>query len=496
MSGQRASLPDVVAALRAGQLTTHGREERRRSEMESLRADLDAAARRRLQETADAIPESVTRWDAVRDGSGHVVDFEVAFSNLTGNRLLAQLTGPDWAARHTRVSTMGEAGVRAFGLLRRALEGDQPVERELGGANGLRRHIATYARIGATDSVVVTARDIHDRWLAERALAAAEARARALVEQSPAATFVLDEALTVTQVNDAAAVLLGLPRERIAGRDVGAVLGHASRTSLLALLASLDCDAEVYRLELGYTRPDGRDRLLRLQIGVAGTRGADLSLVGHLRDVTDEASAAARLQHDATHDALTSLPNRWLAMTRLRQALDAWTDDREVASVSDALSSSVSDALSSSVSDAPSSSVSDALSSSVSDAVCVVFVDLDGLKAVNDSWGHAAGDELLIDAAHRICAAVRPHDTVARLGGDEFVVLLDEPLSELAARRVAGRIRRALGQPFVLSQGVSTSGASVGVALSQPGDTADSLLARADIAMYADKTARRAMRSA
>ncbi|MGN6600001.1 MAG: diguanylate cyclase domain-containing protein [Actinomycetes bacterium] len=478
MSAQRASLPDVVAALRAGQLTTHGREERRRSEMESLRADLDAAARRRLQETADAIPESVTRWDAVRDGSGHVVDFEVAFSNLTGNRLLAQLAGPDWAARHTRVSTMGEAGVRAFGLLRRALEGDQPVERELGGANGLRRHIATYARIGATDSVVVTARDIHDRWLAERALAAAEARARALVEQSPAASFVLDEALTVTQVNDAAAVLLGLPRERIAGRDVGAVLGQASRTSLLALLASLDCDAEVYRLELGYTRPDGRDRLLRLQIGVAGTRGADLSLVGHLRDVTDEASAAARLQHDATHDALTSLPNRWLAMTRLRQALGAWTDDREVASASDAAHGSLSDA------------------PSVSDAVCVVFVDLDGLKAVNDSWGHAAGDELLIDAAHRICAAVRPHDTVARLGGDEFVVLLDEPLSELAARRVAGRIRRALGQPFVLSQGVSTSGASVGVALSQPGDTADSLLARADIAMYADKTARRAMRSA
>lgn len=519
----RPSLTTVVAALRGRAPSSHGREELRRSEIESLRAELEAGSRKRLQETADAIPEAISRWSAIRDGDGRAGDFVLSFANAAGNRLLAELAGPVWLREHARVSTMGQVGERAFGLLRQALDSREPVVREFGGTPGLRRHIATYAAVQGADAVVVTSRDIHDRWLAERALAAAEARARALVEQSPAATIVLDESLVVSQANDAAAVLLGRPREDVEGREISAVLGLASRTSLSALLASLGLPEAAgsdaagsglgletpssYQLELAYTRLDGQDRLLRLTVGVAGSPGADLSLVGHLRDVTDEASAAARLQHEATHDALTSLPNRWLVMARLRQALEAWSaglpenqPDPALLLPSQRCSPEAAAVGQTEDGDDEAETGTEAETGpeaeAVDEALCVIFVDLDCLKSVNDSWGHAAGDELLVDAARRICASVRPHDTVARLAGDEFVVLLDEPLSEMAARRVAGRVRRALGQPFVLAQGASTTGASVGVALSRSSDTPESLLARADSAMYADKMARRALRTA
>jgi diguanylate cyclase (GGDEF)-like protein len=121
-------------------------------------------------------------------------------------------------------------------------------------------------------------------------------------------------------------------------------------------------------------------------------------------------------------------------------------------------------------------------------AVAVLFVDLDGFKAVNDTLGHAAGDELLTETAHRLRRAVGAEGFVARLGGDEFAAVLPDVFPG-AADDTAAAVVTALRQPFLLGAGPATISASVGVTASEPGDDADALLSRADAAMYVAKRA-------
>ncbi|GAB3451570.1 hypothetical protein GCM10027519_01800 [Kineococcus endophyticus] len=120
--------------------------------------------------------------------------------------------------------------------------------------------------------------------------------------------------------------------------------------------------------------------------------------------------------------------------------------------------------------------------------VAVLFVDLDGFKAVNDTLGHAAGDELLTESARRLLDAAGPDGFVARLGGDEFAVVLPD-LFPGAVDDTADAVVTALRAPFLLSAGPATISASVGVTASEPGDDADTLLSRADAAMYVAKRA-------
>jgi diguanylate cyclase (GGDEF)-like protein len=157
------------------------------------------------------------------------------------------------------------------------------------------------------------------------------------------------------------------------------------------------------------------------------------------------------LAHQAAHDSLTGLPNRAQAMRLIQGALSR-------AQRSGAI-------------------------------IGLLFIDLDGFKRVNDTLGHAAGDEVLREAAQRMVRSVRGGDTVARLGGDEFVVLL-EPLDEQAsAVSVADRLMAEVSSPIPLASGRSVRvGASIGVALSQDGTTdPDLLLNEADVAVYRAK---------
>jgi len=167
------------------------------------------------------------------------------------------------------------------------------------------------------------------------------------------------------------------------------------------------------------------------------------------------AEAAARaLEHQATHDALTGLPNRALLQERLGRAL------------------------------------ADAASAQGDDAVAVLFLDLDRFKVVNDSLGHAAGDALLVAVAGRLAGCVRGGDTVARLGGDEFAVLLAGRGAEGEATRAAGRIIRALEAPFRLGGRDVATATSIGIAVGATvatATTAGDLLRDADVALYRAK---------
>jgi diguanylate cyclase (GGDEF)-like protein len=157
------------------------------------------------------------------------------------------------------------------------------------------------------------------------------------------------------------------------------------------------------------------------------------------------------LHHQAYTDALTELPNRLLFTERLGQTLAA-SDPRQRSHA-------------------------------------VLFLDLDGFKVVNDSWGHAAGDELLVQVAGRIRAAIRPEDTAARLGGDEFAVLVCDT-DVTGALRAARRLIRVINAPITLSSGQqSVVHASVGVAVSgADAATPEDVLRNADLAMYTAKS--------
>jgi diguanylate cyclase (GGDEF)-like protein len=158
----------------------------------------------------------------------------------------------------------------------------------------------------------------------------------------------------------------------------------------------------------------------------------------------------AELAHQARHDSLTGLANRRMCRDRVEVAL--------------------------------------ALAEAGGHHAAVLFLDLDDFKTVNDSLGHAAGDRLLVEVAERLLNATRGCDTVARLGGDEFAVLLKKVQSDGDATIVADRIRAALRRPFTLDGQEVFVGASVGIARSEAGDTAEDLLRNADLAMYEAKS--------
>jgi diguanylate cyclase (GGDEF)-like protein len=128
-----------------------------------------------------------------------------------------------------------------------------------------------------------------------------------------------------------------------------------------------------------------------------------------------------------------------------------------------------------------------------SDRVAVLFIDLDGFKTINDTFGHATGDAVLVECAHRMASAVRAQDTLARLAGDEFVLVCEDlpqatpgELDEQVAA-VTDRLHRALSEPFTVAGVELTVSASVGAALSTPSSSPDSVLAEADAAMYRAK---------
>lgn len=164
------------------------------------------------------------------------------------------------------------------------------------------------------------------------------------------------------------------------------------------------------------------------------------------------AVATAELSHRALHDALTGQLNRAAFWDRLGHRLDQMGGDAR--------------------------------------GLAVLFLDLDDFKSVNDTLGHAAGDQLLVEVARRIKAELRPGDTVARVGGDEFLVLLDDVTTAEAALAVAERVNARLREPYRFETQWFRATSSIGMALgSDPDTTCDALVAAADAAMYDAKRA-------
>lgn len=283
-----------------------------------------------------------------------------------------------------------------------------------------------------------------------------------LLDASGEAVLVFDRAGDVQFANDAARTILGLAEPGLAHGDVAArTFMQAVRDQLpRELLEQHDPRSPVNKWEgeIGLRSPDGLGRTLSVVVQVVRDRtGAVQHWSTIARDITESRQVQLELHRQATHDALTSLPNRVLFLRKTSEALER--------------------------------------SKTTKANVAVLFIDIDKLKQVNDTIGHAVGDQLISTVAKRLVAATRPNDIVARISGDEFVILCEGLLDEHVAIDVAERIRASITGPLVL-QGVEIeAGASVGVAMASDDllahesstDAAVTLLRCADTAMYRAK---------
>ena len=239
------------------------------------------------------------------------------------------------------------------------------------------------------------------------------------------------------------------------GRSYSSIIHPDDLETVTALFRNALERREAYAIEYRLVHADGSTRWVQGHgQGVYAADGSVRYVDGVLYDVTERRSGEERLAHLALHDPLTDLPNRALFQEHLTVA------------------------------------IANAARSSSGGAV--LFIDLDDFKLVNDSFGHAVGDELLVMVARRLRESCRAGDVVARQGGDEFLVLVQgasgEASPEAAAQIVAGNLRTALAKPFAVANTDLYVTPSIGASLfPADGNTAETLLKHADIAMYAAK---------
>ncbi|WP_329413904.1 EAL domain-containing protein [Streptomyces sp. NBC_00704] len=289
-------------------------------------------------------------------------------------------------------------------------------------------------------------------------LAQKENHFRSLVQGSSDVIMIAAPSGVLRYVSPAAAGVYGRPAEDLVGTeladlihpgDLGCVVHEVRR-----FLAASPQDEPTTRIECRFRSGDGG--WLNVESTVNRHHGG---LIFNSRDVTERVRLQAQLQHNAEHDPLTDLPNRALFTRRVQQALSGRrSSDRQALR-----------------------------------GTAVLFIDLDGFKAVNDTIGHAAGDQLLVQAARRLQEAVRKSDTASRLGGDEFAALIvgdgarDRAARERQILELADRLRLTLSQPYLIDGGEVRVAASIGVAFADPGLGAGELLRNADLAMYRAK---------
>jgi diguanylate cyclase (GGDEF)-like protein/PAS domain S-box-containing protein len=298
------------------------------------------------------------------------------------------------------------------------------------------------------------------------ALMSKTAQAAAIMDTAAEGIITIDEHGIIESFNRAAHGMFGYAATEAVGANVSMLMaqpnarehdthianylrtGQAKVIGKPRVVSALRKDGTVFPIELNVTE-------LRL--------GGNRSFTGVMRDITERRLAEEHIRHLAHHDALTALPNRALFHDRLQQGMALARRERH--------------------------------------ELALLYIDLDRFKAVNDSFGHDAGDELLKAVAARMRSLLRAADTVARVGGDEFAVIVTKMKSREGAATLAQKLIDAMSAPFepkLEARGRACEvriGASIGIAVF-PTDTedADGLLKAADTAMYQAKRERNAFR--
>jgi diguanylate cyclase (GGDEF)-like protein/PAS domain S-box-containing protein len=304
----------------------------------------------------------------------------------------------------------------------------------------------------AVEGIVISARDLTDRRLAEAELREAQERFRSAFEHAPIGMALTSIDGRLFRVNRALVQILGRGESELLASSI-LDLSHADdrelcRESMARLLTGATASCQ---LEQRYLHHDGHPVWVSVSASVVrDVNDQPLYLVSQIEDIGARKASGDALAHQAIHDPLTGLPNRLHFVERLGREL-AEAEQR-------------------------------------GERIAVLFLDLDRFKIVNDSLGHSAGDRLLVAVADRLSATMGPTDVVARFGGDEFTILCHNITSEETAELVAERLAEAIARPVALIEGEVFVTASVGIALSGgAADTPETLLRNADAAMYRAK---------
>jgi diguanylate cyclase (GGDEF)-like protein/PAS domain S-box-containing protein len=251
----------------------------------------------------------------------------------------------------------------------------------------------------------------------------------------------------LTFVNRAAASMIELPLDFAVDAPVSDGALTAPDFLLVPAREAMRVGRTIREDDARFRGKNGSSIPVAYTASAAMSDGTPSGAVIAFRDITERKAFEDELHHHAFYDSLTGLANRRMLVERLDQALRRSALDRKTHAL--------------------------------------IFVDVDRFKSINDSLGHATGDEFLVAIGARMKAVVRGHDLIARFGGDEFVVLLEDVAGVDVAVAAARRICTAAQLPLVLSDGYElVTSVSVGIALTEPAKTADDMLRDADVAMY------------
>lgn len=295
------------------------------------------------------------------------------------------------------------------------------------------------------------AQDIGERLIAEER----QKLAASVFDNAHEGIMITDPKGCIIEVNATFTELTGYTRDEAVGRSADLLKsGHHEPGFYHAMWRTIR-DVGYWRGEVWNRKKSGEIFVELLTISTVRNRHGEISqFVGIFSDITLLKQHQQRLEHLAHFDALTQLPNRMLLGDRMQTAMAQTERSGKVL------------------------------------AVC--YLDLDGFKPVNDLYGHAVGDRLLVEVAQRLKTCVRAGDTVSRLGGDEFVLLFSALDNVHECDHAIGRIIATLTQPFMIDAHLISISASIGVTLfPNDGADADTLLRHADQAMYAAKQAGR-----
>jgi diguanylate cyclase (GGDEF)-like protein/PAS domain S-box-containing protein len=425
---------------------------------------------RMVGEATGSLAESEERFRALLHGSTDIVivvdaEARLQYASPAAERLLGyplesiigrpgfEFVHPDdheLVAQSMAELVEGPATDEIEGVEIRVLRADGSyLDVEAVGTNGLDNPVV--------EGLVVNIRDISERKRAERALNEAQERFRSAFEHAPIGMGLAGPDGVIFRANRALGELVGRTTEDLVGRSIRDITHpedwEVNAVEMRRLFAG---EIQSYKMEKRYLHADGHAVWAALSASIVRDVGGEpLYMVGQMEDITERKAIGERLAHQAIHDPMTGLPNRVLFMDRLALALKRAERRKH--------------------------------------RVAVVFLDLDQFKLVNDSLGHASGDQLLIAIADRLRGSLRPSDTVARFGGDEFTVLCDDLVEDGTALEVAERMARVVARPVLLPDGEVFVSASLGIAVSGNGDdTPSTLLRDADTAMYRAKDQGRA----
>ena len=293
-----------------------------------------------------------------------------------------------------------------------------------------------------------------------RELEASERRFHSAFTHASIGMALLDFDGRILQANHALRALVGRRDEELLHQPFQDVVLPADRRALDERLGLVsDHEFEGFALELRCVHSDGSPVWVAAHCSFFSEPGASSPcLILQVQDITARRNAEEGLHHLAFHDSLTGLPNRRRFHELLGQAVTQLNEGGDP-----------------------------------HDAYAVMFLDFDRFKLINDSLGHSAGDEFLVQVSQRIRDSLRPHDTVARLGGDEFGVLVRHVEHERSAVQLAERLMEAMRRPFLVAGTELMTSASIGITFSALGYTSpEDVLRDADTAMYKAKGAGKA----